>query len=223
MGLLKNDKNEHMKKAFVLVVLFIFPLVAYLFFASGVNNFGRLPVLTENISNLERFDTNVSLDGKITILGFLGNEVEFKKGNAFNLNQKIYKRFGKFKDFQIVMIVPKGNGNKEKVTSLKAELGTLSDIEKWYFVFVEDSEVKSFFQQLKTDKALDENLGTPYVFIIDKDLNLRGRTDDEDEGMKYGFNSTSVADLNNKMEDDVKIILAEYRLALKKNNADRSK
>ncbi|WP_097046645.1 hypothetical protein [Flagellimonas pacifica] len=212
-----------MKKAFVLVVLFIFPLVAYLFFASGVNNFGRLPVLTENISNLERFDTNVSLDGKITILGFLGNEVEFKKGNAFNLNQKIYKRFGKFKDFQIVMIVPKGNGNKEKVTSLKAELGTLSDIEKWYFVFVEDSEVKSFFQQLKTDKALDENLGTPYVFIIDKDLNLRGRTDDEDEGMKYGFNSTSVADLNNKMEDDVKIILAEYRLALKKNNADRSK
>jgi len=29
--------------------------------------------------------------------------------------------------------------------------------------------------------------------------------------------------LNNKMVDDVKIILAEYRLALKKNNANRSK
>ena len=31
----------------------------------------------------------------------------------------------------------------------------------------------------------------------------------------------SVAELNNKMKDDVKVVLAEYRLALKKNNADR--
>lgn len=59
------------------------------------------------------------------------------------------------------------------------------------------------------------------VFIVDKDLALRGRTNDEDDGMKYGFDTTSVAELNNKMEDDVKIILAEYRLALKKNNAER--
>ena len=59
------------------------------------------------------------------------------------------------------------------------------------------------------------------MFIVDKDANLRGRTDDEDEGTKHGFNANSVADLNNKMEDDVKIILAEYRMALKKNAAQR--
>ena len=68
---------------------------------------------------------------------------------------------------------------------------------------------------------LDQGLGSPYVFIIDKERNLRGRKEDEDEGTKYGFNTNSVAELNNKMEDDVKIILAEYRLALKKNNAQR--
>ena len=61
------------------------------------------------------------------------------------------------------------------------------------------------------------------MFIIDKESKLRGRDDDEDQKIKYGFNTISVADLNNKMEDDVKIILAEYRLALKKNNANRSK
>jgi hypothetical protein len=37
--------------------------------------------------------------------------------------------------------------------------------------------------------------------------------------MLYGFNSQSVAEINNKMVDDVKIILAEYRLALKKNDS----
>ncbi len=210
-----------MKKAFVLIVLFVFPLVAYLFFASGINNFGRLPILTENIPNVSQLDNEVNLDNKITILGFLGSEIEQKKGNAFNLNQKIYKRFSDFNDFQIVMVVPKGTEDKVKV--LKNELGTLSDVEKWNFAYGSEAEIKTFFQGLKTNMHLDENLGTPYVYIIDKSRNLRGRNDDDEEGTKYGFNTNSVAELNNKMEDDVKIILAEYRLALKKNNANRSK
>ena len=90
-------------------------------------------------------------------------------------------------------------------------------------VFGEEEEIKKIFQSLKSNVTLNEKAGTPYVFIIDKERNLRGRTDDEDEGTKYGFKATSVAELNNKMEDDVKIILAEYRLALKKNNAERRK
>ena len=39
----------------------------------------------------------------------------------------------------------------------------------------------------------------------------------------FGYNSSSVAEINNKMVDDVKVILAEYRLALKKNNSFRIK
>jgi hypothetical protein len=45
---------------------------------------------------------------------------------------------------------------------------------------------------------------------------LRGRDDDEDIGTLFGYNAESVAEINNKMEDDIKVILAEYRLALKK-------
>jgi hypothetical protein len=208
-----------MKKTFVLVVLFILPIVAYLFFASGINNFGRLPTLTENIEDIAHIDGNVILQDKITILGFLGSDLENKKGIAFNLNQKIYKRFYEFNDFQFVMLVPKGN--ESKVAALKSELGNLADVEKWKFAYGDEEQIQQFFKDLKTDLSLDENLATPYVFIIDKDRNLRGRTNDEDEGTKFGFNATSVAELNNKMEDDVKIILAEYRLALKKNNASR--
>ncbi len=209
-----------MKKIFVLVVLFILPLVAYLFFASGVNNFGKLPVLTEGVLDIPENIDKITFGDKITILGFLGNNIELKKGNAFNLNQKIYKPFYEFNDFQIVMIMP--IGTEYKVEELKAELGNLVDIKNWKFIFVEDEEIRSVFNSLKTNLSLDENLGTHYVFIIDKKKNLRGRTDDEEEGTKYGFKATSVAELNNKMEDDVKIILAEYRMALKKNNADRS-
>jgi len=51
-----------MKKAFVLVVLFILPIVAYLFFASGINNFGRLPVLTENVQDISFGDAEITLD-----------------------------------------------------------------------------------------------------------------------------------------------------------------
>lgn len=203
------------------MVLFIFPLVAYLFFASGVNNFGRLPVLTKNVVDVSSVNKNHTFKDRISIVAFLGSEVENQKTIALNLNQKIYKRFYEFNDFQFIILVP--NGSQNQVEELKYELSQLADISKWNFVFGERKQIEKVFDGLGTNLELDENLGTPYVFIIDKDVNLRGRTDDEDEGEKYGFKATSVAELNNKMEDDVKIILAEYRLALKKNNATRSK
>lgn len=210
-----------MKKTFVLIALFVLPLVAYLFFASGVNNFGRLPVLTKDVLDVTALDDSKTLQGKITILGFLGSDVEQQKTIALNLNQKIYKPFFEFNDFQFMMLVPLGT--EEKVEELSYQLSQLEDISRWNFVFGEEEEIKKIFQSLKSNVTLNEKAGTPYVFIIDKERNLRGRTDDEDEGTKYGFKATSVAELNNKMEDDVKIILAEYRLALKKNNAERRK
>ncbi len=210
-----------MKKAFVLVILFILPIVAYLFFASGVNNFGKLPTLEEHVMDVQLIEPSETFIGKITILGFPGRDLDIKKGDAFNLNQKIYKRFYEFEDFQFLMLMPEGTN--ESVEDLKKELGGFTDIRKWKFVFAGDEEIRSLFNSLDTDLGLDTNLGTPYVFIIDKEGNLRGRDRDEGEQVKFGFNSESVADLNNKMVDDVKIILAEYRLALKKNTAPRQK
>lgn len=203
------------------MALFVLPLVAYLFFASGVNKFGRLPKLTENVRDVTSIDASKTLEGKITVLGFLGNEIQNQKTVALNLNQKIYKRFYEFNDFQFMMVVPKGT--EEKVEELKYELSQLEDISRWNFVFADNDQIQETFSSLKSNVQLNQNLGTPYVFIVDKNKTLRGRSDDEDEGRKYGYKATSVAELNNKMEDDVKIILAEYRLALKKNNATRSK
>jgi len=208
-----------MKKTVVLVVLFVLPLVVYMFFASGVTHFGKLPVLAGPVDDLGRFDTEVQLKDRITILGFLGRDVAGKKGNVFNLNQKIYKPFYEFHDFQMVMLVP--DGTQAGVEEIRKELSGFTDTRNWRFVYGTETDIKDFFRSLKTDQDLDATGATPYVFIIDKDRMLRGRTQDEDEGTKFGFDATSVADLNNKMKDDVKIILAEYRLALKKNKAER--
>ena len=190
-------------------------MVAYLFFASGINNFAKLPVLTENIEELELI-TKKDFNNKISILLFLGNDIENREGDALNLNQKIYKRFYQFKDFQFISISPLGNENKSKLLKEKLSSGTNTDMKNWSFIHLDKDKINELFSSLNTNLELDENLSSPYAYIIDKFSSLRGR--DDSDGIKFGYDSRSVADINNNMLDDVKIILAEYRLALKKNN-----
>ena len=214
--------SQKTKKYFVLCILFIFPIVIYLFFASGKNNFALLPVLTENVNEIKNFKTlsgeKIQLEDKISILGFWGEDLSEKKGDALNLNQKIYKRFYQFNDFQFVMVLE--NGQQDQVNILKEELqeGVGTDLVKWRFAFGSPDEIQDLFDSLRTNLNLSQGKSSPYVFIIDKEVNLRGRDDDEDVGTLYGFNSQSVAEINNKMVDDVKVILAEYRRAWKKYN-----
>ena len=190
-------------------------MVAYLFFASGINNFAKLPVLTENIEELELI-TNKEFNNKISILFFLGNDIKNREGDALNLNQKIYKRFYQFKDFQFISISPLGNENKSKLLKEKLSSGTNTDMKNWSFIHLDNDKINQLFSSLNTNLELDKNLSSPYAYIIDKYSSLRGR--DDSDGIKFGYDSRSVADINNNMLDDVKIILAEYRLALKKNN-----
>lgn len=213
-----------MKKFLVLGVLFVLPLVAYLFFASGVHNFAKLPVLHDQVGNLDGFEsldgTLIQLKDRITVLGFLGRNIENKEGYAFNLNQKIYKKNHGFKDFQFVMILPFGSEKAAK--NLMQELGVIADIEGWKFLFGTPEQIQRFYATLQSPYVLDDNLGSSFVYIIDKDTNLRGRDGSDDEQKVYGYDTSSVADLANVMNDDVKVILAEYRLALKKYKADRT-
>lgn len=190
-------------------------MVAYLFFASGINNFAKLPVLTESIEELELI-TDKDFNNKISILLFLGNDIENREGDALNLNQKIYKRFYQFKDFQFISISPLGNENKTNLLKEKLSSGTNTDMKNWSFIHLDEDKINELFSSLNTNLKLDQNLSSPYAYIIDKFSSLRGR--DDSDGIKFGYDSRSVADINNNMLDDVKIILAEYRLALKKNN-----
>ena len=163
--------------------------------------------------------TPVQLEHNITILGFFGKNPMANKVGAYNLGHKIYKKNRRFKDFQIVFLVPEEARNQSQ--ELEKKLSEIEDTDRWKFAFGSKEEIKKVFSSLQSNFNLDENLATPYVFIIDKDLNLRGRKEDEDVGVLYGFDSREIAEINNKMSDDIRIIFQEYRLALKKNNAKR--
>ena len=220
-------KKEDLYKKIVLGLLFVFPLLVYLFFASGKNNFAKLPILSKGITEIQNLefqaDNPVSLKDQISIVGYWGGSLKNKQAEALNLNEKIYKRFYEFADFQFVFFVNKNR--LSQVDSLKRALkeGVGTDLTKWNFIAATTDEIQTHFTSLQTPIKLDQDGSTPYVFIIDKDLNLRGRNDDEDSGTLYGFDARSVAQINKKMIDDVKVILAEYRLALKIYNNKRKK
>ena len=216
-----------MKKKFVLIVLFILPLVVYMFFATGVNSFIKLPVLTKTIADINQdwqtLDGKKStFNGKITILGFPGDSLFQKRGSFFLLNQKIYNRNHEFKDFQMVFIAPDGTQGQAK--EILFRLQKITDTSRYHFVFASKEDINKYFQNLKLQGKLDQNSGTNTVYIIDKERNIRGRKGKSVQGeeeYREGYDFSSSSELHNEMTDDVKIILAEYRLALKKNSANR--
>ena len=210
-----------MKKKIVLFSLFILPIVAYLFFASGVNTFSKLPTLTSKIPELGNWNASssekIKLQNKITILSFGGFDILKNKGNYFNLNEKIYQRYHKFKDLQFVVICP--IGTEKDIQIIQNDLAAFTDMTQWKFVFATPQEIENFYNQLHLKKdQLRPDFGTNNVYIVDKERNLRGRKVNDEKEYKEGYNMFHVSELHNEMLDDFKIILYEYKAALKKNH-----
>jgi hypothetical protein len=210
--------QRQMKKFFVLFTLFIVPIVAYLFFASGVNGFTHLPILTPKVSDFGNWNSltgeKVSLDKKITVLGFGGNDILKNRGNMFNLQQKVYLRYHEFTDLQFVYVCP--IGTEEEAKSILTAMEATTDMSRWKFIFATPEQILVFHSGLKLKANLETDLGSPNVYIIDKERNLRGRKDKQE--YKEGYDTFHPAEISNEMLDDFKVVLYEYRAALKKNN-----
>ncbi len=213
-----------MKNKLVLVALLALPIIIYLVFATATHNSLFLPTISKNnkeLPNWKSLDANpVVLTNKITILGFIGKKVILNQGDLFNLNQKIYSRYVGFNDFQMVMIAE--DGSQEDVKKVIDKLSAFTENTKaWKFVFAKPNEIQAYFNSYNLKVKLDEGFATSEVIIIDKDRNHRGRKGKNRKGeneYKESYNTISAADLSNNMTDDIKILLREYRLALKRNN-----
>ena len=214
--------QNSIKKKIVLGVLFLLPIAIYMFFATGVNNFGKLPVLSQDVVSVLNFkDLNgapVTLDNKITILGFFGDTPLQTKAYTYNLAHKIYKKNHEYKEFQFLILLPQSARNGAKILTNK--ISEIAPTTAWKYAFGTPQAIQEAFASLNSGYTLDSSLASSFVFIIDKDAHLRGRNDDQDmpDGLVYGYNSADIGDINNRMSDDVKVVLAEYRKETKENS-----
>lgn len=210
------------KRYVVLGILFFLPVTFLLFLYPATHNYTPLDIVNETVSDLESFvsdsDDQIVLKNHITVLGFFGKSPIDKLIAASNLKELVYDKFKGFKTFQIVIVVP--DGTKDATEQLKNEISSYEDIRFWHFVYGQSKDIQDLYASLKSKSGLDNNLATDLVYIIDKDLNQRGRIDDRTDNEKgknktvYGLNAydcIEVAEIKNKMSEDIRILFTEYR------------
>ena len=212
----------------VLGILFFLPVAFLLFLYPATHNYTPLDIVNEDVLDLQYFSSDtkepIVLKDHITVLGFLGEKPMSKLISASNLKELVYDKFKGFKKFQTVIIVPKGT--EEVVTKLKSEISSYEDLRFWHFVFGEPNQIQNIYNSLKSEEVLISDLSSNNVFVIDKDLNQRGRIDDRTDGELekkkpvYGLNSYNcieVSEVKNKMSDDLRVLFTEYRQKRKGN------
>lgn len=203
----------------VLLILFALPLLTYLFFLNGEHHFKTLPIVTENVSELSAFRTiegkSIQLKDSVSIITFLGSNPYDRIGYVSNVNEKIYKDFHEFDGYQMISILPEQG--VDDIEEIKAQMAETTDLTDWHFLVGSDEDIKNLFNSFKSNLTLNNDLSSEHAFVVDKQLNLRGRTDDEELGMVYGYDTYLIANLNKRMMDDMRVLLAEYRFAFKKN------
>ena len=157
----------------------------------------------------------VQLKDKLTVLGFLGSDLSDRKINVYNLHEEIYKGIhSSDQDFQMLMLLP--TGTESQVEEIIIELSRYAEINKWQFAFGAPESILEVYNSLDLSESLDENLGTNYVFIVDKEQSLRC-ADDKELKLYNGYDATAVSILHKKMDNDVTVLLFEYNAALKSN------
>lgn len=216
-----------MRKVFVLIVLFALPVTIYIIFGTAVHHFVHLPILTEKIDNIDQFQVareqeDIQFEDFVSVLCFYGSDIKSLRGNAYNLHEKIYKKNYIYKDFQMIIVAEEGS--EEDVESLLNELHDFTGVNlfKWKFIYGNPEQIRDLFNSLQSDITLNDRNATPYAFVIDKERNLRGRKKNAKDTDKtlYGYETNSIAALNNTMVDDVSVLLAEYRFKMKREEED---
>jgi len=221
-------QKKELKKNIVLGILFFLPVTFLVFLYPAKHNYKVLDTVETNIKELTAFKAEsqdtIRLNDNITVLNFLGDKPMQQSVTVLNLSQMIYGKFKGFKRFQIVSLVV--NQSQEEIEKLKIEISKYDDLKYWKFVYGSPSEIQQIFSSLNSKLILNENYASDYVFIIDKESNLRGRLDDrtdkeiEKDNPIYklkGYDCISIDVLKNKMSDDMRVLFTEYRQKRKGN------
>lgn len=225
-------KKKQIKRNVVLGVLFFLPVTFLLFLYPAKHNYNTLDVIGEKVIEATGFSSmeqdNIKLEENLTVLSFLGTNPKEKLIAASNLKELIYDKFKGFKKFQVVVVLH--DSAKNDIETLKQEIGKYEALKYWHYITGNEDTIRRLYASLNLIEPLDENLASNNVVIIDKELNLRGRIDDRTDGEKEknveiyplkSYNCIEVAEIKNKMSEDLRILFTEYRQK-RKGNFDSS-
>lgn len=211
----------------VLGILFFLPVAFLLMLLPAKHNYNPLDIVKGNIEDIQTV-SEYALKDHITVLAFFGKDPLQHSTAASNLKELIYDKFKGFKKFQIIAIMsPEAKINLDV---LKREIESHEDLKYWHFAFLSDQDTHNLFDSLESDRPLNTNLSTSKVFIVDMDLNQRGRLDDRTEKEQEkndvlddltSYDCVEVAILKNKMSEDMRVLFTEYR-EKRKGNFDSS-
>ncbi len=215
----------------ILGILFGVPVLFILIFDDEVStqlsvkhNYDPLDIVSQNIVELDSLkfldNKKASLEDNITILSFVGNKPMSKVTGSLNLKQLVYDKFKGFKfnkkKFQIITISL--SGSEYETELLRRELLKYDKLEYWFFANTSINNYKIIYRSLLGSDSLDSFYGSENVFIIDESRNQRGRIIDElneeaniDNIGLYSYNTISISEIKNKMNDDIRILFTEYR------------
>ncbi|MBT8270843.1 MAG: hypothetical protein HKO90_11595 [Flavobacteriaceae bacterium] len=220
------------KKPVILAILFLLPVIFLLFLYPSTHNYNSLDIVhgpVQDITNVLPED-EIELDfyDNISILLFLGEDPLENATSALNVKEMVYDKFRGFKRFQIIGLV--GEESDRSIEELKKKLYQYDELTYWNFIKAGKEETERIFNGLLTGSELKADNSFDGIFIIDKDLMQRGRLDDRNKSeLKkeaqvyplYHYNSIEVAELKNKLSDDLRILFTEYRQK-RKGNFDSS-
>lgn len=204
-----------MKKRIILLLLFLGPLAFFIFLSLGKVNFTPCVIFKTNITEIAPFnDDNISFEGNINIVTFLGNQPNLKDTQIFNINEVVFKKLAKYKKFQLISFYH-GTNNTQIKTIKNRLLKTAGDkFYKWKFICLDTEQTNQIYNSLKTDTPLDINLASNKAFIVDKKNNQRGRTDDDKIGENvFAYNLSLVNDLKNKLLTDTQNVFYEQEVS----------
>jgi hypothetical protein len=189
--------------------------------STGTNNFTKLPIATKNVVDISTIDATKTFKDHISVVCFLGDDMNAHKGGFFNLNEKIYKKFIEYNKFQIIAIYPKGKEKEAK--ELKKEISAFTDMVKWNFISGTKEEISNLHTSFNSKYSLS-NSYTFKTFLVDKNGDLRARADDKENPNReiLGYDMNSVADLNKIMKDDILVLFYEYYAAFKDKNENKA-
>lgn len=228
------------KKYILLFAILLLPTLLYLLYVygKGEQDFAHLPFVTYTDTNGEQLKrkapafgfvnqdgetiTDQNLDGKIYLVDFFFTSCPSICPIMTANMMKIQKRFEGFPEFELVSFtVDPNRDNPERLKEYAKD--RMIDTEKWNFLTGEqDSLYRVAYQYLSS--AMEDSLAdggflhTEYFVLVDKEGNLRSR--DDEQGNIIGVYDGTSAQHTRDLIDDIKVLIAEYKMELKANKKE---